>query len=123
MTNPNMVWVCFPNFMVFVPPVKRTLRAPRLRTFREHDRVYLPLSGGCETHLRSRQQQEPSVPNYHMHLIDSIDVLLDSDGVEVACEDVSSAALRAPRDCMAGDVHNGRLDLHYRIEWLMRAGR
>ena len=29
---------------------------------------------------------------------------------------VPAAALRSARDCIAGDVKNGRIDLHYRIE-------
>ena len=56
------------------------------------------------------------MPKYYMHLVDSVDVLLDPDGVELAPEKVSPAALRAARDCMAGDVQNGQLDLRYRIE-------
>ena len=56
------------------------------------------------------------MPHYFMHLIDGIDRLLDPDGVEMPAHGVGSAALRAARDCMAGDVHDGRLDLRYRIE-------
>lgn len=51
-----------------------------------------------------------------MHLIDNNDVLLDPDGLELAPENVCDATLRAARDCMAGDVQNGQLDLRYRIE-------
>jgi hypothetical protein len=51
-----------------------------------------------------------------MHLIDSTDVLLDPDGVVIPTELVERVALRAARDCMAGDIQNGRLDLHYRID-------
>lgn len=56
------------------------------------------------------------MPFYFMHLIDSTDVLLDRDGMELAPGAISSAALKATRDCMARDVQNGQLDLHYRIE-------
>jgi len=53
---------------------------------------------------------------YFMHLIDSTDILLDPDGVEMAAEAIPAKALFAARDCMANDVKDGRLDLHYRIE-------
>ena len=51
-----------------------------------------------------------------MHLTDSTDVLLDPDGIEMPAHAVERAALRAARDCMAGDVHDGRLNLRYRID-------
>jgi hypothetical protein len=56
------------------------------------------------------------MPRYFMHLKDSIDVLLDPEGLEMAAESVAAAALLQARDCMAGDVKDGRLDLHYRID-------
>ena len=56
------------------------------------------------------------MPHYHMHLRDSIDETLDPDGVEMPAEAVAGAALRAARDCMAGDVKSGKLDLRYRID-------
>lgn len=56
------------------------------------------------------------MPRYFMHLLDSTDVLLDPEGVEMPPEAVQRAALRAARDCMAGDVQNGQLDLRYRID-------
>lgn len=56
------------------------------------------------------------MPRYYMHLIDSTDEVLDPDGVEMAPDDVARKALRAARDCMAGDVLQGRLKLGYRIE-------
>jgi hypothetical protein len=56
------------------------------------------------------------MPRYFMHLIDSADILLDPDGIEMSAEAVPANALWAARDCMAGDVMNGRLDLQYRIE-------
>jgi hypothetical protein len=53
---------------------------------------------------------------YFLHLKDSTDEVLDPDGVELRPEAVPEAALRSARDCMAGDVKAGRIDLHYRIE-------
>lgn len=66
--------------------------------------------------MRSRQSEEPSVPHYFMHLIDSTDALLDPDGIEMPADAVERATLRAARDCMAGDVQRGQLDLRYRID-------
>ena len=57
-----------------------------------------------------------------MHLVDGTDVLLDPDGTEMAAEKVASATLTSARDCMAGDVRNGRLDLRYRIDVHDEAG-
>ena len=56
------------------------------------------------------------MPRYFMHLIDGTDVLLDPDGVEMAIEAVTGTALAQARDCMAGDVKDGRLDLGYQID-------
>jgi hypothetical protein len=56
------------------------------------------------------------VPRYHFHLVDSADVLLDTDGTEMPADAVERAALKAARDCMCGDVKNGQLDLRYCIE-------
>lgn len=56
------------------------------------------------------------MPHYFFHLVDSTDVVLDPDGVEMAAEAVVDAALFQARDCMAADVKEGRLDLHYRID-------
>ncbi|MFL6724620.1 MAG: DUF6894 family protein [Sphingomicrobium sp.] len=55
------------------------------------------------------------MPRYFMHLIDGTDVLLDPDGVEMAIEAVTGTALVQARDCMAGDVRDGCLDLGYHI--------
>lgn len=55
--------------------------------------------------------EERIVPRYYMHLVDGHDVLLDLDGVELAADKVADCALDQARDCMAGDVHDGRLDL------------
>lgn len=56
------------------------------------------------------------MPRYFMHLRDSIDEVLDPEGIEMPPEAVAGAALLAARDCMAGDVRTGLLDLHYRID-------
>lgn len=56
------------------------------------------------------------MPRYFMHLIDSLEVVLDPDGIELPAGAVEEATLRSARDCMAGDIGSGRLDLRYRIE-------
>jgi hypothetical protein len=56
------------------------------------------------------------MPRFFMHLVDGSDVLLDPDGVDLAAEAVARCALVQARDCMAGDVKDGRLDLTYSIE-------
>jgi len=53
---------------------------------------------------------------YFFHLRDSTGEILDPEGVEILAEDVASAALLSARDCMAGDVKDGCLDLRYRID-------
>jgi hypothetical protein len=59
---------------------------------------------------------------YFMHLRDSIDEVLDPDGQMLAEDGIAAVALTAARDCMAGDVHAGRLDLRYRIDVEDEAG-
>jgi hypothetical protein len=56
------------------------------------------------------------VPRYFLHLRDSIDEVLDPEGTELSEDAIPAAALIAARDCMAGDVKNGVLDLRYRID-------
>lgn len=56
------------------------------------------------------------MPRYFMHLMDDTEVMLDPDGIEMAADAVERAALTAARDCMAGDVRDGRLDLRFRID-------
>ena len=56
------------------------------------------------------------MPRYFMHLVDSIDVTLDPEGVEMPAEAIVGAALLQARDCMAHDVKSGQLDFHYRID-------
>src|SRR3954469_23871460 len=53
---------------------------------------------------------------YLFHLRDGFDVLLDPDGVELSADAIPGAALLHARDCIAGDVKNGRLDLNYHID-------
>ena len=56
------------------------------------------------------------MPRYYLHLVDSADITLDPDGMIMAAEAVERVALYQARDCMAGDVRHGKLDLHHRIE-------
>jgi hypothetical protein len=51
-----------------------------------------------------------------MHLIDSVDVLLDPDGIDIPEDAVAQKTLASARDCIAGDVRGGRVDLRYRID-------
>ena len=53
---------------------------------------------------------------YFLHLRDGTDEVLDPDGHMLAGDAVAGAALLSARDCMAGDVQAGRLDLRYRID-------
>jgi hypothetical protein len=53
---------------------------------------------------------------YFLHLRDSVDEVLDPEGLEMPLRSVPGAALLAARDCMAGDIMAGKLDLHYRID-------
>jgi hypothetical protein len=56
------------------------------------------------------------MPHYFLHLRDGTDEVLDPDGMEMPVEAVAAKALWCARDCMAGDVLSGRLDLRYRID-------
>lgn len=56
------------------------------------------------------------MPLYKLHLRDGTDELLDPDGVHMSADAVPGFALRAARDCIAGDAINGRIDLKYRID-------
>ena len=60
--------------------------------------------------------KDSRMPRYFMHLVNSTDVILDPDGLEMPADAVERAAMRAARDCMAGDVQNRQLDLGYRID-------
>ena len=63
------------------------------------------------------------MPRYFFHLIDSVDEVLDPDGIDMPPEAITGAALLQARDCIAGDVKSGRLDLHYRIDVHDEAGQ
>lgn len=56
------------------------------------------------------------MPLYKLHLRDGIDELLDPDGVHMSADAVPGFALRAARDCIAGDAINGRIEFKYRID-------
>lgn len=60
--------------------------------------------------------EELAKPLYYMHLRDSTDVLLDPEGVNIATNTVPAVALHQARDCMAGEVQDGVLDLRYQID-------
>lgn len=59
---------------------------------------------------------------FFFHLRNSSDLLLDPEGMLMPSDAVPGAALRQARDCIAGDAHTGRLDLHYRIDVHDEAG-
>jgi len=56
------------------------------------------------------------MPKYFMHLRDGSDEVLDPEGVILPEDAVIGAALMAARDCMAGEVKDGRVDLGYRVD-------
>jgi hypothetical protein len=56
------------------------------------------------------------MPRFFMHLRDGTDELLDNEGIETTIEAVPTAALKAARDCIAGDVLSGRIELRYWID-------
>ena len=56
------------------------------------------------------------MPLYFFHLRDNADVALDPEGKEMPAEAVDRMALRSARDCMAGEIKSGQLDLRYRID-------
>ena len=62
------------------------------------------------------------MPLYFMHLKDSTEEVLDPEGSEMPADAVPAIALRQARDCMAGDIKAGRLDLRYRIDVHDEAG-
>src|SRR5206468_9416940 len=91
------------------------------RAFYLHCRALFGLSV-AERPSRSRLTWEPSVARYFMHLRDSIDELLDPEGIEMPADAIAGAALMAARDVIAGDVRSGRIDLHFRIDVHDEAG-
>ena len=56
------------------------------------------------------------MPHYFLHLRDGVDELLDPDGTNMPADAVPGFALHTARDCIAGDVMNGRIELKYRID-------
>lgn len=60
---------------------------------------------------------------YFLHLRDGTDVFLDEEGVEYADRSsLEAAVLKAARDCIAGDAHDGRIDLRPRMDAETEAG-
>jgi hypothetical protein len=53
---------------------------------------------------------------FFFHLIDSVDILLDEEGIELSREAIAANALRQARSIIADDACRGRIDLHYRID-------
>ena len=54
---------------------------------------------------------------YYMHLRNSTDELLDSEGVVLGdMEAVRKNVMTAARDILSGDLRNGLVDLRYRID-------
>jgi hypothetical protein len=53
---------------------------------------------------------------YFLHLRDGTDEILDPEGLELASDAISATTLRCARDCIAGDVRGGKVDLHFRID-------
>ena len=73
--------------------------------------------------LRDQKRSRPvlagsvSVVRYFMHLRDGVDETLDPEGMEFAEPRIASGGgLFAARDLMAGDIRNGIVDLHFRID-------
>lgn len=61
--------------------------------------------------------EKRAVTRYFLHLRDSTDDLLDTEGQELAdLEEVRSKVMIAARDVIAGDLRNGLIDLRYRID-------
>jgi hypothetical protein len=57
------------------------------------------------------------MPRYFLHLRDGTDELLDPDGKDYSDLPALHAAVMAnARDCIAGDVRIGIIDLRYRID-------
>lgn len=52
---------------------------------------------------------------YFFHLVDSSEVVLDPEGVFLPINAIADTALLQARDCMAGDVKDGKLRLDYQI--------
>lgn len=59
---------------------------------------------------------------FFFHLVDGTDTLLDPEGQLLPDDSVRGVALIQARDCMAGEVRMGRLDMRQRIDVLDKAG-
>ncbi len=53
---------------------------------------------------------------YFFHYIDSVDVILDPEGIEISLDQVPANALRQARSMISGDALDGAIDLTHRIE-------
>lgn len=62
------------------------------------------------------------MPHYFFHLVDGDAVVFDPDGLHMPAEAVAASARLQARDCIAGDVRHGRLDLTLRIDVHDEAG-
>lgn len=56
------------------------------------------------------------MPKYYMHLRNSTDEILDTDGIDIPEDAVEAVASKNARDCMAGDARAGRIELGHRID-------
>ena len=59
---------------------------------------------------------------FFFHLVDSVDVLLDEEGIELPRDDVAQNAMRQARSMIAHDAAAGRIDFGYRIDVKDEAG-
>jgi len=63
------------------------------------------------------------MPRYYMHLVGRDSILLDTEGVELPFAAVPRHVRQSARDCIAGDVLEGRLELGYCIKVQDESGR
>ena len=64
------------------------------------------------------------VPRYFLHLRDSIDELLDPEGIELPDMDaLKKCVMETVRDLIVGDVRDGIIDFRYRIDAENDAGQ
>ena len=67
--------------------------------------------------LSARLQREESFEaRYFMHLRDGTEEILDPEGIEMSQHAIVGMALKSARDCIAGDAHQGVINLKYRID-------
>jgi hypothetical protein len=65
---------------------------------------------------------EALMPLFFFHLRSESESILDPEGVELDADVVASKALWHARDCIAGDVKDGSLDLRFHIDVHDRSG-